>query len=470
MAKKKVATKSKVTESKGSKAEQTSKPAKASKTTKSTIKTSAKNTSAKKTSAKKTSAKKKPTSATKSPVVSKRKTKQSAKPSKKSKSNPSLKDAPTRGDILAAVSKFKGDVRVQKFVQAIKASKVSDIKSAIEGGVSLTSALINDYSALTLAAAFAKAPVLKLLLKKGAKLGKFPVLLVTQSRKDVVQLLLDAGADPNTAAGNKTALCHAIREGSIEFVEMLLEAGAKVGERERQAAQKCSTYSIQQRINNIEYSDEELPPMPPEVTQLNPHAFREVLPEIYQLCGEIPELVHPPRPWVYQCSVKPSWVLGKEKSEANPDSANWQAALDVVHENAQEFLGDCILAHGYVKGPKNEGPRLLLIERQHQFYFADFDRKLLLWFRKQDRNIGLSLQSAFPPTVIYQFHQELAAKELNALQEEVESKFELGPKLEISKSQIRFDAPQPGEARHFWQWPCPWENGKACNSKGCCRR
>jgi ankyrin repeat protein len=101
--------------------------------------------------------------------------------------------------------------------------------SEVEKKSSRTKALVS------MAEAFDSSDIdkLKALISEGVYLdtvvskGETPLMkAVAQEKLVIAQILIDAGANVNANASTSSALSHAIRTGNIDFVKLVLDAGA----------------------------------------------------------------------------------------------------------------------------------------------------------------------------------------------------------------------------------------------------
>lgn len=144
-------------------------------------------------------------------------------------------------------NKSNSSASLFKACESGDAAKVAaSLKSGVDVNARTVNGYIRDVTSLMLAANAASAECVKLLFKSGADVAAktnsesggggnltalhFALLAgkVEKQHLDVVKLLLDAGANPDTASNNgTTALVEAARIGSQPLMELLLAAGAK---------------------------------------------------------------------------------------------------------------------------------------------------------------------------------------------------------------------------------------------------
>ena len=119
---------------------------------------------------------------------------------------------------------------------AVKNNDIKQIKALLDAGKANASIVDDDSdNVLMYAALYASADVMKLLLKKGAKIngrnkaGETALMWCMQD-KNKVELLLKYGADINAAAhsGNTPLLIGCVGNDKYKIVEMLLDKGAGV--------------------------------------------------------------------------------------------------------------------------------------------------------------------------------------------------------------------------------------------------
>jgi hypothetical protein len=132
------------------------------------------------------------------------------------------------------------EIMLQELQQAIEADAPARLRPLIEAGVSVDQKIGDGHRTTLLGLAIEKnaVNVAKSLIGAGAKLDKGPskplVYATLWNRKEIAQLLLEAGADPNATVSNpdegvrgETALMYAIDlPEKIGMVELLLKHGA----------------------------------------------------------------------------------------------------------------------------------------------------------------------------------------------------------------------------------------------------
>ena len=99
----------------------------------------------------------------------------------------------------------------------------------------------------------------QLLIKRGAdpngSKGKYfpPCIVIASSMnyREAIQLLLDAGADPNLYGNDKVTALEVACEFDFDFIDLLISKGAKVTGRVISAAYKNKKYEVIDRFLNI---------------------------------------------------------------------------------------------------------------------------------------------------------------------------------------------------------------------------
>ena len=120
---------------------------------------------------------------------------------------------------------------------AAKTGDVAAIAAALDAGAN-----VNDFDAFATPLYYAvnrqHLDAAKLLIERGAdvnvgtKIGGAPLAAaVAKSRLEFIMLLLAHGANPNSTAGDETALHVAVKRGCLDCVKALVEAGADVNAR-----------------------------------------------------------------------------------------------------------------------------------------------------------------------------------------------------------------------------------------------
>src|SRR5262245_50958861 len=120
---------------------------------------------------------------------------------------------------------------------AAKKGDIAAIAAALEAGAN-----VNDFDVFATPLYYAvnkqHLDAAKLLIERGAdvnagtKIGDTPLMAaVARNRLEFIALLLAHGANPNSTAGNQTALHVAVRRGFLDCVKALVEAGADVNAR-----------------------------------------------------------------------------------------------------------------------------------------------------------------------------------------------------------------------------------------------
>lgn len=140
-----------------------------------------------------------------------------------------------------------------KFLDAVSKGDVIGARAALDAGAELNrrwpgkhpltvaaSGLWRGERPLTVAANRGSAPMVKLLIERGANVdlmnatGHTPLMIASGGgRSAIARLLLDAGADVNRMNRNReTALTYAVVWGQLRTVKLLLAYGADVEERQ----------------------------------------------------------------------------------------------------------------------------------------------------------------------------------------------------------------------------------------------
>lgn len=130
----------------------------------------------------------------------------------------------------------------KELFNAIRANKILIVSELVNGGINVNAKIENHWTTtfLILAVENDHKQIVEILLNAGADVnakdywnGHTPLMLAIQNgNKDIVQMLLSAKADPNLKNNyNNTALRYATEAGNKDIVQILLEFGADASEK-----------------------------------------------------------------------------------------------------------------------------------------------------------------------------------------------------------------------------------------------